>query len=98
MRASRYPVNDPSAEAWGLGDLPTGPSLSSPSSGFGRQGDEGTPFVRSGHPGTPPRFLALSFSIKSPFGVSGGVLDPTSWRNIGERSCSEMPSQVRTAP
>ena len=53
----------------------------------------------SGHPEVLPQPLALSFSIKSPFGVSGGVLDPTSWRNIGERSCLGRPSQARqTAP
>ncbi len=32
----------------------------------------------SGHPEVLPQLLALSFSIKSPFGVLGGVLSRTS--------------------
>ena len=49
----------------------------------------------SGHPEVLPQLLALSFSIKSPFGVSGGVLSSTSEANSGEGSVLDLPIQSR---
>jgi hypothetical protein len=52
----------------------------------------------SGHPEVLPQLLALSFSIKSPFGVSGGVLSRTSESNTGEGSVLDPPVQDRHQP
>ena len=50
----------------------------------------------SGHPEVLPQLLALSFSIKNPFGVSGGVLSRTSGTNIGEGSVLDQPRKAST--
>src|SRR5271169_3334302 len=52
----------------------------------------------SGHPEVLPQLLALSFSTKSPFGVSGGVLSRTSEANNGEGSVLDQPIQNRHQP
>jgi hypothetical protein len=45
-----------------------------------------------------PQPLALSFSIKSPFGVSGSVLGRTSGPNSGEGSVLDLPVRDRHQP